>query len=185
MEKITIQKKHLSWAFFALIFCLLLQQSAHASPFGQGEFNADVPFGSETSIAMSFDGDVAFTLSPDGENFSGQGSHTVTITSNDVVGYKLYALTPSGTSMSSGSATIPTSGHSSPSSLTVNTWGYNTDGSSNYIGILTTPSLIKDADGPYKNGDDTTVYYGVLTDITQAASDYTVDVTYTVAGEFY
>ncbi len=184
MKKFTVQKRHLSLAFFVFIFCFFFQQSATASPFGQGEFGADVPFGSLTSISMDFSGDVVFTLTPGGGNFSGQGSHTVTITSTDVVGYKLYVLAPSGTSMSNGAATIAASSNGSAAPLAINTWGYNTDGTSNYLGILPTPSLIKDADGPYKNGDDTVVYYGVYVDGTVPASDYTVDAAYTVTAEY-
>ncbi len=171
--------------FVFLLASLFFHPSAMASPFGQGLFGADVPFGSLTSIDMSFSGDVDFTLTPGGGNFSGQGSHTVTVTSTDVVGYKLYAWASSGTNMSNGTETIPASGNSSANPLSINTWGYNTTGNTtNYLGMLSTPSLIKDADGPYKNGDDTSVYYGANVDITTPASDYSVPITYTVAAEY-
>src|SRR5688500_16678293 len=75
----------------ALGLVLLSQQSASASPFGQGEFGADVPFGSVTSLTISLGGDVSLALLPDGPDYSGTGSHTVTVTSTDVVGYLLYA----------------------------------------------------------------------------------------------
>jgi hypothetical protein len=81
--------------------------------------------------------------------------------------------------MGSSGSTIATSSNGSPAPLAVNTWGYNTDGSSNYRGITTAPVLLKTANGPYKNGDNTTVTYGVLTNITKAEGNYSVSVTYT------
>jgi len=158
------------------------QQAVSASPFGQGLFGADVPFGSATSIAIALGGDVSINLVPSGSNFTGTGSHTITVTSTDVVGYKLYAYSPV-TTMTSGSETIPASANGSPASLAVNTWGFNTDGSSNFTGMTTTPMVIKDATGPFKNGDNTTVTYGVLTDITKGAGAYTVAVTYIAVAE--
>ncbi|MEJ0072706.1 MAG: hypothetical protein WDN27_01280 [Candidatus Saccharibacteria bacterium] len=62
----------------------------------------------------------------------------------------------------------------------MNTWGYNTDGSTNYLGMTTTPVPIKVAIGPYESGDNTTVTYGVLADVTKSSGTYTVSVTYTV-----
>lgn len=81
--------------------------------------------------------------------------------------------------MTSGSDTIAASVNGSPAPLAVNSWGYNIDGSSNFLGMSTVPALLKDAIGPYKNGDNTTVTYGVLTDITKGAGDYTTSVVYT------
>lgn len=186
MMKIAVRKSYLVLALLAAVGSASFYQSVSASPFGQGEFGADVPFGSMTSISMAFSGDVAFTLTPGGGNYSGQGSHTVTVTSTDVVGYKLYALAPAGTNMTSGGgATIPASANSSPAALSINTWGFNTTGSTtNYTGMLTTPREIKDADGPYTSGDDTDVYYGAYVDITKPATSYTVEVVYTVVAEF-
>ena len=166
-------------------FLLLSQQQVYASAFGQGAFGEDVPFGSGTSIDMSFSGDVALMLTPaGGGTFSGQGSNIVTITSTNVVGYYLFLYANGSTSMSNGSDTIVASGNGSPSSLAINTWGYNVDGSSNYLGILDHPVQILSADGPYKNGNDTDVYYGAYVDITKPASAYTVEVTHTLVGKF-
>lgn len=164
---------------------ILLQQPVNAAPFGQGVFSADVPFGSLTSLSISLGGNVSMNLAPSGQNLSGTGAHTLTVTSTDVVGYRLYAYSPSGTSMTSGSSTIPTSGNTTPSTLALNTWGYNTNGSSNYVGMTTTPSLIKHAIGPFKTGDATTVTYGTLTDVTKGAGSYTVNVVYTAVAENY
>lgn len=169
-----------------ILFGLLLFPSltAYASPFGQGVFGADVPFGSATSIAINLGGDVALSLTPSGPNFGGTGSHIVTVTSTDVVGYLLYVHTTGSSNMVSGAATIPASGNSSPNPLSVGTWGYNTTGSTtNFLGMASTSSVIKDANGPYKNGDPTTVTYGALVGNTQEAGDYSVAVTYTVVAK--
>lgn len=164
--------------------CLLLSPIVTASPFGQGVFGADVPFGSTTSISINLGSNVALTLSPSGGNFSGTGSHVVTVTSIDVVGYYLYAHTTNGTNMVNGSATIPASSNSSAAPLSVGSWGYNTNGSTaNFLGMNATSVLLKDASGPYKSGDATTVTYGALTSNTQAAGNYSVAVTYTAVAK--
>ena len=184
MKKFTISNTHIVGLVLLFVCSVLLQQPAGASPFGRGVFGADVPFGSQTSISIALGGNVALSLSPSGPNFSGTGSHTLTVTSTDVVGYKLYAYSPTSTTMTNGADTIPASGNGSPSSLAVNTWGYNTTGSTtNFVGMLITPTLIKDTAGPYKSGDNTTVTYGALTNITKSAGAYTVGVVYTVIAE--
>jgi hypothetical protein len=159
-----------------------LQPTASASPFGEGVFGADVPFGSLTSIAINLGSDVSLNLAPSGGNYSGTGSHTITVTSTDVVGYRLYVYCTGSTSLVNGSYSIPASGNSTPGTLAVNSWGYNTDGSSNFVGMTTTPAILATATGPYKNGNNTTVTYGALADISKAAGDYTVTVTYTAVG---
>lgn len=163
------------------IFSLLsVAPTVAASPFGQGVFGAHVPFGSVTSLAIALGGNVSLNLAPSGPNFVGSGSHTITVTSTDVVGYNLYIYSPSSTNMTNGTDTIPTSGNSSAGPLSTNTWGYNTTGSTtNYLGMTATPKLLKSASGPYETGDNTTVTYGVLTDITKSSGAYTVSVTYT------
>lgn len=168
----------------AVIAVLTSASAANASPFGQGVFGADVPFGSMTSISINLGGDVALNLAPDGGNFSGTGSHVVTVTSTDVVGYYLYAHTTGSTDMVNGSATIPASSNSSPAPLSVGSWGYNTSGSTtNFLGMNATSVLLKDANGPYKSGDPTTVTYGALTSGTQAAGNYSVAMTYTAVAK--
>lgn len=169
----------------ALFAVLSFAPAASASPFGQGVFGADVPFGSLTSLTIALDGDIALDLLPDGSNFSGSDSHTVTVTSTDVVGYNLYVYSPDGTDMVAGSGTIPASSNSVAGPLATNTWGYNTDASEDYLGMATTPALLKQALGPYKNGDDTTVTYGVLAGGSKSADSYAVSVTYTAAALNY
>lgn len=163
---------------------LSLPASVSASPFGWGVFGADVPFGSSTSLSIALGGDVSITLNASGSNFEGTGSNTVTITSTDVVGYMLYAHTTGSSDMISGSNTIPASANATATTLAVGTWGYNTTGSTtNFLGMGTTNSLLKDAAGPYKNGDTTTVTYGAKVGATQAAGSYSVPVTYTAVAK--
>ena len=162
---------------------LLISPIAAASPFGQGLFGEDVPFGSLTSVAINLGGNVSLTLAPDAGNLRGVGSHTITVTSNDVVGYQLFVRSDGAANMTSGAASIPASGNASPAPLSLNSWGFNTDASTNFVGMTTTPYLIKDTTGPSKNGDDTTVTYSAYTSPTQDAGTYTTSVIYTVIAE--
>ena len=179
MKKIIINRIHVTLSALVLFSSLTFPQPAGATPFGQGVFGADIPFGSMTSLSIALSGNVSVNLAPNGSIFEGTGTSTVTVTSTDAVGYKLYAYSPSSNTMVNGSDSIPASNNSSPAPLSVNTWGYNTNGSANYLGMLTTPSLIKDASGPYKSGDNTTITYKALTNITKGAGNYTVGVVYT------
>ena len=163
----------------AVFGILSIAPTVAASPFGQGVFGAQVPFGSVTSLTIALGNNVALQLSPSGANFVGSGSHTITVTSTDVVGYNLYIYAPGGTTMTSGTDTIPASSNGTAAALALDTWGYNTDGSSNYLGVTTTPTLLKSADGPFENGDNTTVTFGVLASGTKSEGSYTTSVTYT------
>lgn len=162
-----------------------LPSPAGASPFGWGVFGANVPFGSSTSLSIALGGNVTITMTPDGSNnYKGTGSHTVTITSTDVVGYQLFVHATSSTGMTSGSASIPASSNSTPAVLALNSWGYNITGSTtNFVGMLATNTLIKDASGPFTNGDPTTVTYGAYVDPAQPAGTYSAAVTYTAVAK--
>jgi len=171
-------------AVMVLLSLVGLQSAVSASPFGQGVFGADVPFGSDTSMSISLGGNVNLSLTPSGNEFTGSGSHTVTVTSTDVVGYRLYLYTPGSSAMSSGFDTIPASGNSSPAGLALDTWGYNTTGStSDFIGATTSPTVIKDSTGPHKNGEGTAVTYGVRASSTKSAGDYSASVVYTAVSK--
>lgn len=168
----------------AVLVAACIPGAAFASPFGQGVFGADVPFGSATSISIALGGDVTIPLGASGATFTGSNSHIVTVTSTDVVGYMLYVRPTSGTDMTSGSATIPASGNSSAAPLSTGTWGYNTSGSTtNFLGMASAGALLKDAVGPFKNGDPTTITYGAIVSDSQAAGSYTIPVTYTVVAK--
>lgn len=168
------------WVLCAVLASFSIVPSVAASPFGQGKFGAQVPFGSVTSLSISLGGNVSLSLTPSGNTFTGTGSHTITVTSTDVVGYNLYIYSAGSTNLSNGTDTIPASGNGTAAALATNTWGYNTTGSTtNFIGLTTSPVLLKTATGPYETGDNTTVTYGVLTDVTKSEGSYTTTVTYT------
>jgi hypothetical protein len=175
--------RRIFWAVLALA-AAFLPTTAFASPFGQGVFGADVPFGSATSISIDLGSNVALPLSFNGTNFEGTGSHVVTVTSTDVVGYYLYAHATTSTDMTRGSATISASNNGTANPLSVGTWGYNTTGSTtNFLGMPAGGALIKQGSGPFKNGDATTVTYGALAGPTQAAGTYSMSMTYTVVAQ--
>lgn len=169
----------------AIIVCIAGSYPALASPFGQGVFGADVPFGSGTSMSIALDGTVHLTVdTPSGGTFSGNGSHTVTVTSTDVVGYRLYVYAPGSATMTNGSDTVPASSNTVLGTLATDTWGYNTTGSTtNFIGVTTAPVTIRDATGPHKNGDTTTITYGMKVDQTKGAGEYSAMVVYTAVGK--
>lgn len=185
MKKFQVSRNHLLLGFTVFVCAFMLQQPASASPFGQGVFGANNAFGSLTSLSITLGSSVSMTLGLSGSTFTGNGSSSVTTTTNDAAGYSLYTWGPAGTSMTrndGGSDTIPASSNTSAGALATNTWGYNTDGSSNYIGLTSTPVLVKTTNGPYESGDTTNFTYGVVTDTTtKSAGTYTVNVAYTVA----
>lgn len=162
-----------------------LSPPAYASPFGQGIFGANIGFGAATSLSVALSGNVNLNLTSNGSQYAASGSHTITVTSSDVVGYSLYAYALGNSAMTSGASTIPASSNSTAGTLALNTWGYNLDGSANYLGMGTTPQLIKTSSGTnlstYKSGETTTVTYGVATDFIKPAGSYSVSVVYIAA----
>ena len=178
--------RRIAGGILASIMLLLLPYlPTYATPFGKGVFGAQTPFGSADSLSMSLGSNVSITLAPSGSTFSGTGSHVVTVTTTDAVGYTLYAHTTGSTNMvSTGGATIAASSNSTLSALANNTWGYNTTGSTtNFLGMGSTDTIIKDANGPYETGDPTTLTYGAIVDAVQPAGSYSVAVTYTAVAK--
>ena len=174
---------HLMFASLAVVVCQGAQQVAVAQPFGVGLFGENVPFGSETSLSIALSSSADVPLTPSGGTFSGTGSHTITVTSTDVVGYDLYVNTTAGTAMSNGTDTIPASANTTPAALSTNSWGYNTTGSTtNFKGMTATQALINSGTGPFTSGAATSATYGALIDITKSAGTYSVNVTYTAIG---
>lgn len=183
MKMFRVQLWHVGGAV-AVVVLSLLHQVGYAQPFGVGVFGEDVPFGDETSLSIDLSAEAEVPLAPSGGTFSGTDTHTVTVTSSDVIGYDLYAHTTSATDMTNGTDTIPASGNSTPAALSTNTWGFNTTGSTtNFLGMSGTQTLLHSASGPYMSGDATGVTYGALIDITKSAGTYSVDVTYTAVGQ--
>lgn len=175
-------RKALQITSIILISFLVFAQITHAQPFGKGKYDANVPYGSETSITISISGDITIPITPTESGTLGTSNSTVTVTSTDVVGYKLYIRAAgASTNMVNGPDTLPTSANGSPAALDVNTWGYNTDGSSNFVGINLSDTLIKNTTGPFSSGDNTTVKYGVLVDNSKPAGNYSTTILYTAA----
>lgn len=184
MKMFMVRPWHIGVATLVLCGVLSLQAVSYAQPFGVGVFGENVPFGDETSLSISLSAEADVPLAPSGGTFSGTDTHTVTVTSSDVVGYDLYVNTTAGTAMSNGIDTIPASANVTLAALATNSWGYNTTGStSNFRGMAATQTLIHSASGPYTGGDDTDVTYGAKIDITKSAGTYSVDVTYTAVGQ--
>lgn len=179
MLKTKITKQHLLLLSFGLWISLFLASPVFANPFGTGAFGANIPYGSETSLSISTSGNVSIQITPTEAGTLGTASNTVTVTSTDAVGYKLYIRSLSSTDMVNGPSVIPASGNGTPAALAINTWGYNTDASTNFTGMTLTDALIKNAVGPYSAGDNTTVTYGVKVDLAKAAGNYTTSVVYT------
>lgn len=186
MNKFMVKRGHLATAVLMMLGYLLLQQPAYASPFGQGDFG-DSTFGSLTSLSMSFSSDVIISLSLNGGVYEGHGSHNVTVTTNSAPGYRLYVHSPvnSNMTLAGGGDTLTASNNASPAALASNTWGFNTSGSStNFQGILTTPTQIKITSEPYTSGDITSVTYGAKASTIKSAGRYTANVVYTAIPRF-
>lgn len=152
---------------------------AVASPFGAGNYGANVPYGGSTTLTISTNGNVSIPITPTDAGTLGTGTSIVTVTSTDVVGYKLYVRSSPTTDMVNGSSLIPASANGVPAVLAVNTWGYNTDATTNFVGMSLTDILIRTGTGPFTAGDITTVTYGIKIDNSKAAGGYTTTITYT------
>ena len=150
---------------------------------------------------LTTDGTVNVDVIPSGVGTQTIASDTVTVSTSDTNGYTLQlAETGAGSTMVSGSDTIPASSgtQASPVTMSVNTWGYRVDGvsgfgsgptsgqSSGSIGSATfaavpatgSPNTIKTTSGTASN-DTTTVWYAVAANTNQPSGTYTNSVTYT------
>ena len=163
----------------SIFLTLIVPAMSHAQPYGAGVYGENVPYGSETALSIATDGNVNIPITPTTGGTLGTGTSVVTVTSTDVKGYKLYIRTLSDTNMDNLGAVIPASANGSPAPLAVNTWGYNTDASTNFVGLSLTDTLIHSITAPIAGGDTTTVTYGVMVDLAKPAGNYTADVIYT------
>lgn len=161
---------------FAMLIC---GNIASAQPYGTGKYGEDVPYGSATSLTISTSGDIAIVITPTDSGTLGTALNTVTVSSTDVVGYKLYVRADGSTDMVNGPFSIPASANGLPAPLENNTWGYNTDSSDDFVGMTDSDVLIKTLDGPATDGDDTDVTYGVKVDHSEPAGSYSTTVIYT------
>lgn len=149
-----------------------------AQPYGAGKYDANIPYGGQTYLSISAANiSIAATASNSGQLSTAAGN--VIVTSTDAVGYQLYVSAASSTNLTTTGAVIPASGNSTAAALTTNTWGYNTDASTNFLGMTATNALIKSFTGPTTAGDTTTVTYGLKLDFSKKAASYTTTILYT------
>lgn len=167
--------------FFAFLGTVwgLFSIPVFASSYNQGIYNENVPYGSATYMSIATDGDVSLAITPTTAGVQDTDDSVITVISTDVVGYKLYIRSDPSTDMDNLGDTIPTSGNGSPAPLAVNTWGFNTDASNNFIGSSLSDILIRTGTGPYPSGDVTTVTFGLKVDLASPAGNYTTNVVYT------
>lgn len=165
--------------FVSLIIELTISTASYAQPYGKGVYGENVPYGSETALSIATDGNVSIPITPSTSGVLATGTSVVTVTSTDVKGYKLYIRSLNSTDMNNLGALIPASANGSPATLAVNTWGYNTDASTNFVGLSLTDTLIHSITAPIAGGDATTVTYGVKVDLAKPAGNYTANIIYT------
>lgn len=146
-------------------------------------------------------GTVSVNVTPTGSGAQTIASDTLTVSTNDSLGYTLQiADTNATTTLTSGGDTIAASSgtQASPVAQVVNTWGYRIDGVGGFgagptsgvnsaaIGSLTfagvpssaSPNTIKTTATTASN-DTTTVWYAVAANTSQPTGTYSDGVTYT------
>lgn len=162
-----------------LIFGVIISPISYASPYGKGVYGANVPYGGQTSLSIVTSGNVSIPITPTTSGVLATGTSIVTITSTDVMGYKLYIRALTNTNMNNLGSLLPASGNVTPLALATNTWGYNIDASSNFVGITLVDTLIRSITVPASSGDATTLTYGMKLDLAKPAGNYVATVIYT------
>lgn len=185
---------------FALLFVSVL--STAALPYGAGTYGS-CTYGSCT-ITLSTSGTVSLNLHPNGSGVYTIQKDEVNVKSGASVGYNLSLSSSSAnTNLVNGSDTISTNSgtYTSPTSLSLNSWGYRLDGINNFgagptssvtnvsssslsfagIPASGTPDSIVTttvASAPTV-GDNYGIWYGVRADLTPPAGTYSQTLTYT------
>lgn len=163
----------------ALFISVAVSPFASAQPYGKGLYG-QVQYGDETSLSIATDGNITIaSITPVTGGTLATGNSVVTVTSTDVKGFKLYVRSLTSTDMDNQGALVPASGNGSPATLAVNTWGYNTDASANFVGMTLSDVLIKSLTIPASSGDVTTFTYGINIDLSKPAGNYSTSVIYT------
>lgn len=169
--------------FIIIILSIILSSElttiSSAQPYGKGVYDVNVPYGSQTSLSISTDGDVNIPITPTTTGVSATGTSQITVTSTDVMGYKLYIRALNSTDMNNLGTALPASSNGTPDALATNTWGYNTDASTNYVGITLSDVLIRSISVPASSGDITNVTFGIKLDLAKPAGNYVASVVYT------
>jgi len=183
-----MKKKLTVFFLLAVVNVLTVSTICYAQPYGKGLYGI-ITYGNQTSLSIStnaVDGYVTIpTITPITGGALGTATNIITVTSTDVMGYKLYIGASASTSMNNLGTPLITSvnAYANPATnpLAVNTWGYNVDGSViNFCGMPLNSSrqLIKTVTTPI-SGDNTTITYGLKIDMAKPAGNYSVSVIYT------
>lgn len=157
----------------------MLPTTCFAQPYGKGTYNANVPYGSQTSLSIATSGNISIPITPTDSGTLATGNSNVTVTSTDVKGFKLYIRALSDTNMNNLGSLLPASANGSPGALANDTWGYNTDASTNFVGITLNDTLIHSISIPALSGELTTVTYGIKVDMAKPAGNYVANIVYT------
>lgn len=169
--------------FFLISFSaslLLTMAPVSAQPYGVGKYDANVPYGGQTSLTIATNGNVTVPITLTSGGTLNTATSVVTVSSGDVVGYKLYVRALTSSNLSTVTLkTIPASSNVTGLPLSNDTWGYNTDASTNFLGMTTTDALIRSLTGPATSGDVTTVTYGLKLDYKTVPGTYTTNIIYT------
>lgn len=149
-----------------------------AQPYGVGKYGI-VLYGGQTALSISTSGNLTIPVTPTSSGTLATGTSAVTVTSTDVTGYKLYVRALTNTNMNNLGALLPASGNVTLAPLASNTWGYNTNASTDFVGITLTDSLIQSVTGPASSGSITNVTYGMYLNLDKPAGNYATDIVYT------
>lgn len=197
MRRAIIKLKYYGFAAVLLLSVLVLPTVAGAA-------TASTTISSAISSVISVftsNGTVTANVTPTGSGAQTIASDTITVSTNDSLGYTLQlADADATTTMTSGSDTLAasTGTQTTPVAQSANTWGYRVDGvggfgagpttgqSSGVIGALKfagipasgTPNTLKTTATTASN-DTTTVWYGVAANTSQPTGTYSDTVTYT------
>lgn len=167
------------------VFCLtflinfVLPTLCLAQPYGKGVYGSNVPYGDLTSLSIATSGNISIPITPTSTGTQATGDSIITVTSTDVMGYKLYIRALSDTNMNNLGSLLPASDNTTPATLAINTWGFNTDASNNFVGMTLSDVLIHSVSIPASTGDITTVTYGMNIDLAEPAGNYVASVIYT------
>lgn len=165
--------------FTTVFFAIYITSTSVAQPYSKGIYNVNLPYGDQTSLSIATNGNVDVPITPTLSGVLATGISTVTVTSTDVKGYMLYIRALNSTSMNNLGSLLPTSANGSPASLAIDTWGYNTDASTNFVGMTLSDVLIHSISVPAPTGDITNITYGIKMDMAKPAGKYVASVVYT------
>lgn len=157
----------------------MMPSVSYAQPYGKGIYNTNIPYGDQTSLSISTNGNINIPITPTIDGVTNTGTSVVTVTSTDVKGYKLYIRALASTDMNNLGALLPASTNNTPAALTNNTWGYNTDATNNFIGINLSDTMIHSVATPMISGDVTNITYGIKLDMAKPAGNYVANIVYT------